>query len=90
MKHPFRWNFIDPSHNYHNRKMNIIPIPCLKDNFVYLLICIQTRLAAVIDPSESEPILKELKNHNADLICILNTHHHWDHVGGNENILDEF
>ena len=70
--------------------MNIIPIPCLQDNFAYLLICTQTRLAAVIDPSESEPILKELKNHNADLICILNTHHHWDHVGGNENILDEF
>ena len=70
--------------------MNIIPIPCLQDNFAYLLICTQTRLVAVIDPSESEPVLKELKNHNADLICILNTHHHWDHVGGNENILDEF
>ena len=36
-----------------------------------------------MDPSESEPIINFLKNKNIKLKYILNTHHHYDHVGGN-------
>ena len=70
--------------------MKIITIPCLKDNFSYLLICEDTREAAVIDPSEFFPVYEKIKENNINLKCILNTHHHYDHVGGNENLFKHF
>ena len=66
--------------------MEIVTIPCLKDNFAYLLICKKTGDAAVVDPSEADPIKKELNRLNVKLTAILNTHHHWDHVGGNKEL----
>ena len=41
---------------------------------------------AIADPSESEPIIRYLENNKIDLKFILNTHHHYDHVGGNQKI----
>ena len=41
--------------------MKVIPIPCLNDNFAYLLICPETNEAAVVDPSEYEPVFKEVQ-----------------------------
>ena len=44
--------------------MEIITIPCLEDNFAYLLICKKRLDAAVVDPSEASPIKKALKQIN--------------------------
>ena len=66
--------------------MEIVTIPCLRDNFAYLLICPKTGDAAIVDPSEAEPVKKEIKHQNVKLTAILNTHHHWDHVGGNKEL----
>ena len=70
--------------------MEIVTIPCLQDNFAYLLICPNTGEAAVIDPSEADPVRKELNRQNVKLTAILNTHHHWDHVGGNKELKCDF
>ncbi len=70
--------------------MEIVTIPCLQDNFAYLLICPKTGEAAVVDPSEAEPVRKELNRQNVKLTTILNTHHHWDHVGGNKELKSDF
>ena len=70
--------------------MKIVPIPCLQDNYAYLLICPKTREAALVDPSEADPIRKELNYQNVKLTTILNTHHHWDHVGGNKKLKSDF
>ncbi len=70
--------------------MEVIPIPCLKDNYAYLLICPDTREAAVVDPSEAPPVQQALQDHQAQLVAIFNTHHHWDHVGGNEALFAAF
>ena len=67
--------------------MQVIPIPCLKDNYAYLMICEATRKAGIVDPSEFAPVWQEIQKHDIDLVAILNTHHHWDHVGGNETLL---
>ena len=67
--------------------MDVFPIPCLRDNYAYLLVCTQTQAAAVVDPSEAEPVQAELEKRGLALATILNTHHHWDHVGGNEALL---
>ena len=66
--------------------MKIVTIPCLQDNFAYLLICETTQDAAVVDPSEAAPVFKEVEKLGVKLTTILNTHHHWDHVDGNHNL----
>ena len=66
--------------------MKIEIIPCLKDNYSYLIIDENKNNACVIDPSESEPIIKYLDKNKINLKFILNTHHHYDHVGGNNKL----
>ena len=63
--------------------MQIIPIPCLTDNYAYIIIDNDSKNIGVVDPSESLPIITFLKEKNLKLNYILNTHHHFDHVGGN-------
>ena len=58
-------------------------IPCLEDNYSYLIIDENNNVACVIDPSEAKPIINFIENSKINLKYILNTHHHYDHVGGN-------
>lgn len=69
--------------------MRIVQIPLLKDNYGYLLICEKTNHAAVVDPSEGEPVWRTVQREGVDLRAILNTHHHRDHTGGNEYLLKQ-
>ena len=66
--------------------MKIEIIKCLEDNFSYLLIDEITKFTVVIDPSEAEPIIKKIESLNLKLKFIMNTHHHYDHVGGNKEL----
>ncbi len=66
--------------------MKIQIIKCLTDNFSYLLIDETKNNACVIDPSESKPIIDYVERNNINLKYILNTHHHFDHVGGNKEL----
>ena len=66
--------------------MRIEIIPCLQDNYSYLIIDESNNFACVVDPSVSEPIINFLKNKNIKLKYILNTHHHYDHIGGNQEL----
>lgn len=64
--------------------MEIYQIPLLKDNYSYVL---KTKdKVAVIDPSNFEGIDNFLHQKGWPLDFILNTHHHWDHTGGNANL----
>tara|TARA_A100001011_G_scaffold372274_1_gene430499 strand:+ start:55 stop:774 length:720 start_codon:yes stop_codon:yes gene_type:complete len=63
--------------------MKIKIIKCLKDNYSYLIIDQTNKNACVVDPSESLPIINFIKDSHIKLKYILNTHHHYDHVGGN-------
>jgi len=64
--------------------MDIHRVPALADNYMYLLHDPQRQEAAAVDPAESEPIERLLAQLGAELVAIFNTHHHFDHVGGNE------
>jgi hydroxyacylglutathione hydrolase len=70
--------------------MRVTPIPCLKDNYAYLVVCEETNQAGVVDPSEAEPVLQAVQAAKVELVAILNTHHHWDHIGGNKGLLARF
>ena len=70
--------------------MRIQIIPCLQDNYSYLIIDEKKNIACVIDPSEADPIIEYLENNNIKLKFILNTHHHYDHVGGNKKLKEKY
>ena len=70
--------------------MKIQIIPCLKDNYSYLIIDEKDNIACVVDPSEAEPIIEYLEKTKIELKFILNTHHHYDHVGGNQKLKEKY
>ncbi|KAA0044517.1 putative hydroxyacylglutathione hydrolase 2 [Cucumis melo var. makuwa] len=61
-------------------------VPCLRDNYAYLLHDVDTGTVGVVDPSEALPVIDALSKKNRNLTYILNTHHHHDHTGGNEEL----
>lgn len=67
--------------------LEIVTIPCLADNYAFLLHDDDTGTTALFDAPEDAPILKALSDRgwSLDMICI--THHHFDHVDGLEGIL---
>ena len=70
--------------------MNIEIIPCLNDNYSYLFHEEKTNTVAIIDPSEFGPCDEVINKKYKKLDYILNTHHHYDHVGGNEKLKKGF
>ena len=70
--------------------LEISIINALSDNYVYLLRNEQKNLTSVIDPGEAEPVIKFLKSKNWHLDEIINTHHHHDHIGGNDKLLNVY
>ena len=70
--------------------MNIEIISCLNDNYSYLIHEEKNNLVTIIDPSEFEPCDEIIKNKYKKLDYILNTHHHYDHVGGNERLKKKY
>ena len=69
--------------------MQIKIIKCLQDNYSYIIID-NNNNACVVDPSESEPVIKYLEENKINLKFILNTHHHYDHVGGNKELKKKY
>jgi hydroxyacylglutathione hydrolase len=57
----------------------------LKDNYVYLVV--DGDAVAVVDPGEAAPVEAALARLGLRLAQIWNTHHHFDHTGGNEDLL---
>jgi hydroxyacylglutathione hydrolase len=68
--------------------MRIVPVPCLTDNYAYLVIASGGE-AAVVDASEAAPVREALRREGARLTAIWSTHHHLDHVGGNAELAAE-
>ena len=66
--------------------MKIEIIKCLEDNYTYLLIDQESNSACIIDASESKPIINYTEKNRINLKFILNTHHHFDHIGVNKNL----
>jgi len=70
--------------------MKVEIIKCLQDNYSYLLINEKNQNACVIDPSEAKPIIDFVEKKNINLKFVLNTHHHHDHVGGNNELKKKY
>ena len=62
--------------------MKIEIIPCLTDNYSYLIFDEEVSTVSIVDPSDFSECDKVIKKYKK-LDYILNTHHHADHIGGN-------
>lgn len=70
--------------------MQVLRLPALSDNYIYVLHDRPSNTAAVVDPAEAKPVLDCLQELQAELVAIFNTHHHQDHIGGNGKLLQHF
>ncbi len=71
-------------------RVEVAIIPCFKDNYAYLLTHPDRKTAVVVDASEAAPVLAALEARGLPLGAILATHHHPDHVDGNEALVARF
>ncbi|MCH4905712.1 hydroxyacylglutathione hydrolase [Cylindrospermopsis raciborskii CHAB3438] len=70
--------------------MQIIQLSALSDNYIFLLYDSYHNIAAVVDPAQPEPVMEKLTELQCNLVAIFNTHHHHDHVGGNQKLIEKF
>ena len=64
--------------------------PEYMNNYAYIITDTSTGTTAVIDPSEAGPVIDELTKLNKTPQFVLNTHHHFDHVEGNLELVQKY
>jgi hydroxyacylglutathione hydrolase len=69
--------------------VKVVPVPCLKDNYAWLIIPADGPLW-VVDPGEAAPVLNSARGLGRPLGGVLLTHHHADHVGGVDGLRAAF
>lgn len=69
--------------------MKIEVVPVLGDNYAYVVACTETGQAAVVDPGEAEAVIARAESMGVELTAVWNTHHHFDHIGGNDVLVRE-
>ncbi|CAM8421174.1 GloB Zn-dependent hydrolases, including glyoxylases [Candidatus Methylopumilus universalis] len=63
-----------------NQLINIDPIEAFQDNYIWLIHNDQN--SVIVDPGDAGPVISALERKNLNLVAILITHHHADHIGG--------
>ncbi len=68
--------------------LKVVPIPILNDNYIWTII--HDKKTVVVDPGLSDPVLNYHKKNDLELTAILITHHHYDHIGGVDGIINQY
>ena len=76
--------------NYTFMAFTVEILPAFTDNYIFLVSDADLGLAMVVDPGDGNVVLKHLKARDLHLALILNTHHHKDHIGGNDKLVQEY
>ncbi len=63
-----------------NQLIHIDPIEAFQDNYIWLIHNDQNSI--IVDPGDAGPVISALERKNLNLVAILITHHHADHIGG--------
>lgn len=66
--------------------LSVEPIPAFNDNYIWLITCPERNTAFVVDPGDAAPVQRALEERGLRLEGILVTHHHFDHVGGLQDL----
>jgi hydroxyacylglutathione hydrolase len=70
--------------------LNVELIPAFQDNYIYLLRTSGSDDVGVVDAGDAVPALAQLDRNELRLTHIFNTHHHADHIGGNDALKARF
>lgn len=70
--------------------MRVVQIPTLLDNYTYLVICEKTGKCGIVDSPDAGATITVIEREKVAPATILSTHHHWDHVGGNEELARKY
>lgn len=73
--------------------LQITPVLCragTMDNYSYLLLDTDSGQSAVVDPSETQPVIEACQRQNLTPDYIFNTHHHFDHTDANLSIKNQY
>lgn len=70
--------------------MKVIQFNALSDNYNFIAYCNETKECVGIDIFNYEEFFQKINENNLNLIAILNTHHHSDHMGGNKEIKKKY
>ena len=65
-----------------NSSVTIYTLPCLSDNYAYVIHNSVSGTAAVVDVPEAGPLVDKISELNVPVTDIFLTHHHWDHIDG--------
>lgn len=68
--------------------IQVIPVTAFTDNYIWLISNQERKFAAIVDPGDAVPVIEELQRREMQPVAILITHHHHDHVGGIEKLLE--
>ena len=60
--------------------LTVVPLPAFHDNYIWALR--DARRVVIVDPGDAQPVRDYLQREGLELIAILLTHHHNDHIGG--------
>jgi hydroxyacylglutathione hydrolase len=71
-----------------DQSLEISAIPAFSDNYIWLLRRRGEARCVVVDPGDHRPVLEALRSGDLKLAAILLTHHHWDHAGGVDALLE--
>ena len=63
-----------------NQLIHIDPIEAFQDNYIWLIHNDQN--SVIVDPGDAGPVISALERKNLNLVAILITHHHADHIDG--------
>ena len=71
-----------------NKDQDIFGLPVLQNNIVWLWV--KNKSVVVVDPAVADPVIDWIRKRNLELFAILQTHHHEDHIGGTQKLIDEW
>lgn len=70
--------------------LKVFTIPILKDNYIFVAANTQTKECVIVDPGLAEPVKNFILKEQLRPRAILLTHHHWDHIGGVQDLKKSF
>ena len=76
--------------SYPHKDFTVHQLTALQDNYIYLIEAHNSNVLIAVDPAEAVPVQTACKSLGKELTHILNTHHHWDHTGGNLELKQHF
>jgi hydroxyacylglutathione hydrolase len=70
--------------------LHVERIPTFGDNYTYLLMCEETRDAAIVDAPEFDPVVRRVEASDCTITHVLSTHHHPDHSMANPQLAERY